>query len=935
MLKSELTLGLVILLSVSLLMSSCTCQMVGDRVENNCYGDVVPCANNTYSLGSPARWWENLYVGNLVGWNITSSSGPVGNVTGVGVAGTIPEWISASALGNSPITHFLGLINFNTHTLTNVVDPLNPQDVATKNYVDSTAGGTGNVTASAIYAPYIPQATSNTNLTNSIISANTTYATVHGGLVASNIYSYGMLQGLSVQSTYPAPNPPMVVASNVMVTNLNADLLDGQHASAFAPSSATGNVTYSQSTSDHVPKWSPAGNLINSTITSNVTYVAISGSIAPTGNITMVPGATVDGVDISTLSAGSGNVTASGMTAGYVPLSTSTTGITNSIMTGNGTILSIPIVTGAELCPTIAAANWTAGAGWTVGVGTLTRVASAVTTAYPTVAIVPSITANYLVTFTISGWTAGTVTMTFGGVDSTAFQGNQNVYLYVSPYTTGNIIFTPTATFAGVISVVSVKAYTGGEIYIDGGVLYYDSRGHPNRLSHVTRHLSEMQTDTLLDKSRSTLTCSGGVLTYTLYAVYGQGTWNFNGVVYAGAVASANVTLTGGTDAVPKTNWVYFDLDGNTPRLAASTTAEPTTTHIMVAEFIVGAVSGSSYTIYGYNRARTEVDSFVKRVIGRLENSGSLYLEGALPTVTSTTLSIASGGKWYQGIFEMTAANTVTVAGGYYYIKNGAYATATTLAPLLFYSDGTAVGGKKFTNIIWGIVPTTTTASGTLPTTVKLVACLQMNPVAEYSTLAEARQDLYDSSSYYPPDQQLKEIFVPIARTIIKEGGTTVFQLLDTGIYWRDLRGVVSSGGGAAPVADAAIKYALQVQAAAQAVTTDSQTLYWGSQQVAPSTTADRWRVYIPKTGTIRSAYIYSYAGTAGTNSAWSMYIRLNNTSDTLIQTLGANTNDRVWSSAALDIAVTAGDYIEMKEVQPAWGTNPADVTRTGVVYVE
>jgi len=59
--------------------------------------------------------------------------------------------------------------------------------------------------------------------------------------------------------------------------------------------------------------------------------------------------------------------------------------------------------------------------------------------------------------------------------------------------------------------------------------------------------------------------------------------------------------------------------------------------------------------------------------------------------------------------------------------------------------------------------------------------------------------------------------------------------------------------------------YSLPIKAASQSTTTDAQTLYWGGMLVAPSTTAARWRVYIPKTGTIKTAFIYSYAGTAGT----------------------------------------------------------------------
>lgn len=463
------------------------------------------------------------------------------------------------------------------------------------------------------------------------------------------------------------------------------------------------------------------------------------------------------------------------------------------------------ITEGTELAPAITQANWTEGAGWTIndGAGTATRVAAASTTMVPTSAIVPDVNKTYKVTFVISSWTAGTMTVTLGGVVSTALQGDQTVHLYVSPYTTGNLIFTPDASFAAVITLVSVKEYTGGELTIEGGILYYDSRGHQNRLSHVTRHLSEMQTDTLLDKSRSTLSCADSVLTYTLYAVYGEGTWNFNGVVYPIHASSVSVALTAGTNAAPKTNWVYFELVNNVPTLKVSSTAEPTGSIIMVAEFIVGAVSGSAYTIYAYNRARTEVDSFVKRVIERTENAGTLYESGALPTVTQGTpwISVASGGKWYSGIFKHEAANTVTGI-VFYFIKNGVYTAGTSLADLLFYSNGTAVGNHEFANIVWGIVPVTTTALGTVPATVKLFAVLQTKPTSAYSSLATVRQDLYEATNYFPPDVQLKEAFLPIARTIISEDAPTQLQTFDTGIYWKDLRGRVTSGGGAAVATD-------------------------------------------------------------------------------------------------------------------------------------
>jgi hypothetical protein len=130
--------------------------------------------------------------------------------------------------------------------------------------------------------------------------------------------------------------------------------------------------------------------------------------------------------------------------------------------------------------------------------------------------------------------------------------------------------------------------------------------------------------------------------------------------------------------------------------------------------------------------------------------------------------------------------------------------------------------------------------------------------------------------------------------------------------------------------------YVLNGGAANQATTTDSQTMYWGSlPSLAPTTTAGNTRIYIPKAGTIRAAQVFVHAATAGSAEAWVMNIRLNNTSDTQIASLASAAAQRLWAKYDLAITVAAGDYIEIKEVQPAWGTNPANVRRACAIYIE
>jgi hypothetical protein len=132
----------------------------------------------------------------------------------------------------------------------------------------------------------------------------------------------------------------------------------------------------------------------------------------------------------------------------------------------------------------------------------------------------------------------------------------------------------------------------------------------------------------------------------------------------------------------------------------------------------------------------------------------------------------------------------------------------------------------------------------------------------------------------------------------------------------------------------AGLGYTLSVQALTSSPA-DSQTVYFGNLPKAPTTSANISKIYIPKAGTIKHAEIYCYSGTAGTAEAWSLYIRLNNTSDTLIQTLSVSASERRFTNAALNIAVVAGNYIEIKGIQPLWATNPLTTIYGGFIYIE
>lgn len=74
----------------------------------------------------------------------------------------------------------------------------------------------------------------------------------------------------------------------------------------------------------------------------------------------------------------------------------------------------------------------------------------------------------YIVLFTISNWTVGTVTPTLGGVAMPAVSRNGSYTYVIRATSTGDLIFTPSNTSRFTIDSISVKRITGGNLLVAG-----------------------------------------------------------------------------------------------------------------------------------------------------------------------------------------------------------------------------------------------------------------------------------------------------------------------------------------------------------------------------------------------------------------------------------------------------------------------------------
>jgi len=114
-----------------------------------------------------------------------------------------------------------------------------------------------------------------------------------------------------------------------------------------------------------------------------------------------------------------------------------------------------------------------------------------------------------------------------------------------------------------------------------------------------------------------------------------------------------------------------------------------------------------------------------------------------------------------------------------------------------------------------------------------------------------------------------------------------------------------------------------------------SSTYYLGIPGLTITSSAAIRRVYIPKSGTIVGAQLYVKTTNATTTENWTISIRLNNSSNTTLATVGNTATDKVFGTTSLSIAVVAGDYIEITTTTPAFVTAPGSTYIYGSIFIQ
>lgn len=134
--------------------------------------------------------------------------------------------------------------------------------------------------------------------------------------------------------------------------------------------------------------------------------------------------------------------------------------------------------------------------------------------------------------------------------------------------------------------------------------------------------------------------------------------------------------------------------------------------------------------------------------------------------------------------------------------------------------------------------------------------------------------------------------------------------------------------------------YTLSINSSGAASPADSSTYFIFEGRpltFSTSSAGQSTRLFVPKSGTLTHASGFISVNTVlGTTENVTIYARLNDTTDiTLTSTSQWSAVAVTFSNTGLSTAVSAGDFLQIKIVTPAWSTNPTGVRATFSLLIE
>jgi alpha-tubulin suppressor-like RCC1 family protein len=697
---------------------------------------IVANLNAQLLNGQNAAFYKDLGTGSITGTLAVASGGTgtsIATGTGSVVLSTNPT--ITGTLTTSNITAS-GLITGNGSGLTN----LNGTNI-TSGIVAVAIGGTGTTTATGTGSVALSSnptfsgtvSASNINFTGSFTQNGVPFSTTNANAITSGSLNplYGGTgataktgTGANVLSTTPAfdattGTSPFTVASTTLVTNLNAQMLNGQNA-AYYKDLGSGSITGTLAIVNGGTGTTVAtgtGSVVlsaNPTITGTLTTSNITSSGFFTGNgsgLTTLNGTNITSGNVAVAMGGTGTTVATG--TGSVVLSANpvltgtliTSNVTASgVMTGNGsglTTLNGTNITSGSISVTIGGTGATAKTGTGVNVLSTNPAFDVATGTSPfTVAsttLVQNLNAEMLngqnaAFYKDLGTATGTLAIASGGTGSAIATGTGSVVLSSNPVLTGTLT-TSNVTASGVFTGNGSGLTTLNGTNITSGSISV-TIGGTGATAKTGTGVNVLSTNPAFDAATGTSPFT--VASTTL-------------------VTNLNAQLLNG-----QTSSYYKDLgSGITGTLAIASGGTGTTTSTGTGSTVLSANPVLTGTLITSNITASGV------VTGN--GSGLTTLNGT--NITSGTVAVAMGGT---GTNIATGTGSVVLSANP--VLTGTLTTSNITASGIITGNGSGLTTLNGTNITSGTVSVTIGGTGATAKTGTGVNVLSTTPAFDAAT---------------------------------------------------------------------------------------------------------------------------------------------------------------------------------------------------------